>query len=193
MPAINLNTMDPELMLQELRARGDREAEARDLEMPSDCGCAPVSFATPGGVGILHQIPGLENCETQEIIDALRGQQKVIYGTDDRQDMYQIIDAKIIADADSVVTLLHAGDIVDNGNGTSTINGQNFGTRYSLCITEPFRDQMTAAFCSGFLVDPSLIATAAHCVDTNTLSDIRFVFGFEMTSATTFNTTINNS
>lgn len=190
MPAQDLKSFDPELLLQELRARESREVEEKELEKAFTCGRVPSARAGIGGV--IQPVPGLEGFQTKDIVVALRTQQKVIYGTDDRDDMYQVTDRRILTDADSVVALIDAGSIVDNGNGTSTLNGQNFGARYSLCQNEPFRNQPTIAFCSGFLVDPSIVATAAHCADIGQLNSIRFVFGFEMIDANTPDTTIDN-
>ncbi|HEX6255800.1 MAG TPA: trypsin-like serine protease [Euzebyales bacterium] len=73
-----------------------------------------------------------------------------------------------------VVTLVSAGSITDNGDGTSTLSGPTFGDDRDLCSTEPFREQPTIAFCTGFLVDPSLVATAAHCVNDASLANVRF-------------------
>lgn len=186
----DLKSIDPELLLQELRVRERKEVGEKEMEKMSTCGCLPFVRAEIDGV--MQSVPDLKDVQTKDIVVALRERQKVIYGVDDRNDMYDVNDIRILTDADSVVALINAGDIVDNGNGTSTLNGQDFGTQYNLCQNEPFRNQPVIAFCSGFLVDPSLIATAAHCVDANNLNTIRFVFGFEMTDANNANTTINN-
>lgn len=191
MPEQDLKSFDPELLLEELRARESREVEEKDREKAFPCARVPSIRARIGGVK--QSIPGLEGFQSKDIVVALRSQQKVIYGTDDRDDMYEVADRRILTDADSVVALIDTGSIVDNGNGTSILNGQNFGTRYNLCQSEPYRNQPTIAFCSGFLVDPSIVATAAHCVDANNLNTVRFVFGFEMTDANTPNTTIDNN
>ena len=53
------------------------------------------------------------------------------------------------------------------------------------CSDEPFGSQPTAPFCTAFMVGEDLIATAGHCVDESDLSSVRFLFGFEMTDATT--------
>ncbi len=190
MTAQDLKSFDPELLLQELRARESGEVEEKELETAFPCGRVPSARAGIGGVE--ERVPDLKAFETKEIIVALREQQKVIYDTDDRDDMYEVVDRRVLTDADSVVALINAANISDNGDGTSTLNGQNFGARYSLCQNEPFRNQPSIAFCSGFLVDPSLVATAAHCVDNTTLGTTRFVFGFEMADANTANTTIDN-
>jgi V8-like Glu-specific endopeptidase len=188
MPA--LKSFDPELLLQELRARESREADEKELEKAFPCGRVPTARAGIGGA--VQTVPGLEAFDTKEIVAELRDRQKVIYDTDDRDDMFDVGDPHILTDADSVVALVDASDVVDNGNGTSRLNGQLFGTRYNLCQNEPFRDQPSIAFCTGFLVDPSIVATAAHCVDSSSLNSIRFVFGFEMVNATTPDTTIEN-
>lgn len=192
MKTLDITTFDPELLLQELRARESRAVAAGEADAwPCDCGAPPI---TKRGIdGFVESVAGLQDFDTGEIIDALRDLEKVIYGTDDRQDMFAVTDASLLRDADSVVALIDAADISNNGDGTSTLNGQTLGIRRNLCGTEPFRDQPSIAFCSGFLVDPSMIATAAHCVDSSNLATIRFVFGFQMQNATTAVTRIANS
>lgn len=55
------------------------------------------------------------------VIKALNGSQKVIYGVDDRQDLYQVNNQSILQNADSVVSLFYANGVIDNGDGTSTL------------------------------------------------------------------------
>ncbi|WP_416669836.1 trypsin-like serine peptidase [Egbenema bharatensis] len=143
--------------------------------------------------GRIETVPELASFDTKDIVEALRFQQKVIYGVDNRQEIYQLSDPALLTDADSVVALVMNTSITDNGNGTSTLNGSQFSTKYQLCSSEPFGNQPVVAFCTGFLVDPSIIATAAHCVQDSNLSSVRFVFGFEMENATTAETKIPNS
>ena len=185
--AVDPRSFDQELLLQELHARGDAgRAEAAAAQ--ADGG----GFVVKAGVGgEAARVPELEAFATDELITALRDVQEVIYGTDDRSDLYEVVDTSVLRDADSVVALVQAGRITDNGDGTSTLTGPTFGDRNNLCASEPFRTQPAIAFCSGFLVDPSLVATAAHCVDDAGLADVRFVFGFEMSDATTAETRID--
>jgi V8-like Glu-specific endopeptidase len=90
------------------------------------------------------------------------------------------------------VAIFQAASVNDNGDGTSTLNTENFGDSNDLCQTERFRDQPIGAFCSGFLVAPDIVATAGHCVNANTLGSCRFVFGFYMESAASARLTISN-
>ena len=54
-----------------------------------------------------------------------------------------------------------------------------------LCAEEPFIGQATLPVCSGFLVGPQMIATAAHCVkEPGSLGAFRIVFGFVQQSST---------
>ena len=137
--------------------------------------------------------PSLEEFDDQTIVSVLKTKQKVIYGVDDRIEVFQLTDPTSITDTDCVVALFRAADITDNGNGTSTLTTQNFGNTYNLCQNEPFRDQPIGANCSGFLVGPDVIATAGHCVNRNNVTNTRFVFGFRMQNATTAQTVINNT
>jgi Trypsin-like peptidase domain len=135
----------------------------------------------------------LQRFASETLVKVLKDNQKVIYGTDDRVDVFQIKDQAILNDADSIVALFKDTDIVDNGNETSTLQTQNFGTSNNLCDGEQFRNQPVGAFCTGFLVAPDIIATAGHCVNPANVTNRRFVFGFRMLNATTAQTVIANT
>ncbi|HWS88934.1 MAG TPA: hemopexin repeat-containing protein [Pyrinomonadaceae bacterium] len=137
--------------------------------------------------------PDLSEFDSKTIARALKGNQKVIYGTDDRVDVFQLPAGANRDDVDSVVALFRSSDVTDNGDGTSTLQTQKFATAHNLCASERFREQPIGAFCSGFLVAADLIATAGHCADDSDVTDIRFVFGFRMKTASTATTKIQNS
>lgn len=104
---------------------------------------------------------------------------KVIYGEDNRLDMYEVENQLHRELADSTVALISSFKVRDNGNGTSSVSTSNYGSEYGLCTDEPFREQGTAAFCSGFLVAPDIIVTAGHCLrSASSCRNTSFVFGF---------------
>ena len=189
-----LRAFDSELLLQELRSREPKSAKPITRELQA-CGCddTPTVVAKRLREGDTTGVPELASVPTGELVEALRDVQKVIYGTDGRLDMWEVTNVAHRASADSVVMLVNASGITANSNGTSTIATQNFGTARNLCQTERFRNQPIAGFCSGFLLDPSLVATAAHCVDNANLVNVRFVFGFQMRDETTPETTVPTS
>jgi hypothetical protein len=127
------------------------------------------------------------------LVAVLRNSQKVIYEIDHRTEVFQLPQGPDLDDADSVVALFRAGSVSDNGDGTATLRTANFGQQSNLCPGERFREQPTGAFCSGFLVAPDIIATAGHCVNADTVGDVRFVFGFRMRDAETAQTAISNA
>ncbi len=103
---------------------------------------------------------------------------QVIYGSDDRIDLYQTENSKLRSLADSTVALMQASDVKSEG-GSSRLTTEPYGTGNGLCKEEPFYDQVTAAFCSGSLVAPDIIMTAGHCVTSQeSCAGIKFVFGF---------------
>ena len=116
---------------------------------------------------------------------------KVIYGADDRLDVYEATIAQQQL-AQSVCALLDSYQLTNNGNGTYTIATSAYEIEgYPPCPAEPFGDQPTAAWCTGFLVGDNLIATAGHCCDSSDVATVRFVFGFVMEDATTPVTTVD--
>ena len=109
----------------------------------------------------------------------------LIYGADDRVEYYQLTDSGLIAAADATAGLFSSADVVLDGAGYLVDISTSFGDYHNLCSTEPYRDQPSSAFCSGFMVGTDLIATAGHCVDETSCANTTFVFGFRMIDATT--------
>ena len=113
---------------------------------------------------------------------------KGIYGTDDRQDEYQVLNSQLKSIGDSTVALISSYNLTNNGDGTYSIPSTSLADSYladyglALCSDEPFIDQPAPAVCTGFLVAPNLIATTGHCInDSSVCTDMAFVFGFTMT------------
>lgn len=115
---------------------------------------------------------------------------KVIYGKDNRQDIYQVSDALHKKLAASTAGMINIGHFVKSSKegffdlqSTPTLErGQN------LCPSEAFSQQLTAPTCSGFLVAPDTIVTAGHCYksfDTpeNVCKKFAWVFDYNMKSA----------
>jgi V8-like Glu-specific endopeptidase len=115
------------------------------------------------------------------------------YGTDDRLDIYELPAGQNREDADSVVALFPDSQVFDMGDGTAALLTGNYGDSYNLCPSERFREQPSGSFCSGVLVAPDIIATAAHCITDMNIADIRFVFGYHMRDIDTPNLVINKS
>jgi hypothetical protein len=106
---------------------------------------------------------------------------QVIYGSDDRIDLYQTNNSTLRSLADSTVALMQSSSIKAEG-GVSRLVTEPYGTGNGLCKEEPFYDQVTAAFCSGSLVAPDVIMTAGHCVTSDSsCAGVKFVFGFAVT------------
>ena len=107
----------------------------------------------------------------------------VVYGTDGRLDVYQVTDDRLKNLAASTVALIKSADLVAASGGQTTVVGSLFGVDYNLCSSEKFKEQSTAAFCSGSLVGPDLVLTAGHCIETMTdCSSTSLVFGFAVQS-----------
>ncbi|MBI2432687.1 MAG: trypsin-like peptidase domain-containing protein [Candidatus Hydrogenedentes bacterium] len=117
--------------------------------------------------------------------------EKQIHGNDDRIEVYEETDATILALSRSVCALVADENCQDNSDGTHMLVPfeftftDGFGFPVFFCEDEPFLDQPSVAFCTGFLVAPDVIATAGHCVEEGDITGIRVVFGWEMLDAET--------
>jgi S1-C subfamily serine protease len=129
---------------------------------------------------------GLHTVPSRQLVKAVQDRQRVIYGVDDRQDLYQVKSAKVKQVSDAVVALVKKSDLTRKANGSYTLATTSYQQEYDLCGSEPFASQPLGCFCTGFLVKPDTIATAGHCVKSQAdLAGIRFVFGFRMTNSAT--------
>ncbi|MBN1206095.1 MAG: trypsin-like peptidase domain-containing protein [Myxococcaceae bacterium] len=120
------------------------------------------------------------------------GQSKapVVYGVDDRTDVYAHANATLRARAQqATVALMNTSDYNTTDPNNVTFNAPSLQSSYSLCSTERFLTDPTPAFCSGTLIDDDLVLTAGHCITSaSACSSTRFVFKFYRTSATTLET-----
>jgi V8-like Glu-specific endopeptidase len=107
----------------------------------------------------------------------------VIYGADNRLEVFEELDASRRDLARSVVAIMSVNSLRATGPTINQITGAKYGESNNLCKTEKFYNQLAPAYCSGFLVADNIIATAGHCVeDADFCKDARFVFDFSIDS-----------
>lgn len=92
------------------------------------------------------------------------GVDKVVYGKDNRQDVFESKNTLYKQLAISTAAMIPnnslevIGDMVKVNGGTLEGDG--------ICSDAKFAKQQTAAMCSGFLVGKDLLITAGHCIET---------------------------
>jgi hypothetical protein len=109
---------------------------------------------------------------------------KVIYGDDDRKEVFELTDLALQNLSHSTAMLVESFRLDEANAEEFRLQGPSFGEEYGLCAAEPFREQPAVGFCSAFLVAPDMVATAGHCLSTQSECDgTRFVFGYGMHQA----------
>jgi len=126
------------------------------------------------------------------IISELRKREKAIYGTDTRCEIHELTDARIEENAKAVCAIIETRNTTDNGNGTTTLHGIRFQDFANLCDCEKYKNQPVVSTGTAFLVDPSIIITAAHCIDENNINNFQIIFGFEILNGGATRTIIDN-
>jgi len=112
----------------------------------------------------------------------------VVYGEDDREDVYAFADQAWAAQANGFSAALMSLSSLDLSDPTDV--GLPPGTLEDagICPDERFADQMAAGFCSATLIAPDLILTAGHCISESDCADSAFVFDYSMTDEATLQT-----
>ena len=136
----------------------------------------------------------ISNLKTPEPVKQLRPstremeleEYRGIWYTDERLDFHEILDEAVRRNARSVPIICTKDDLLDIGNGNFKLKVKTFGETYNLREKERFFHQQVAAclICSGALIKEDVVVTAAHFVDRN-VKNLRFVFGYVMTSPST--------
>lgn len=104
---------------------------------------------------------------------------ELIYGADQRRDVYAVQDSWLRhAALGSSVALVPAGTLESQPDGSFSISAPASGEFYNLCASERFREQPAAAVCSGVLVSESLVLTAGHCAHRLACGEQAWVFGY---------------
>jgi subtilisin-like proprotein convertase family protein len=116
----------------------------------------------------------------------------VIYGADDRLELYQLpAGAPALAHARATVALVKKADLTTAAQSFK-LPAETYGASMGLCADEPFFGQPNPAFCSGFLVAPDVVATAGHCLTSvSECEGVAFVFDFGYATASTDPTAVS--
>ena len=86
-----------------------------------------------------------------------------IYGFDNRIEAFQNTNPELSSVVGSTAAMI-ANEFITPSSGNSVeITAPLFKEIYRLCNSERFRDQITAANCSGTLIAKDVILTAGHC------------------------------
>jgi hypothetical protein len=105
--------------------------------------------------------------------------QSIVYGDDDRRDVYDDPQAALRSIArTSIVALIPKSRIQRPATGEVQLNATTLGVGYQLCKGERFYEQPIAADCTGVLIDSDLVLTAGHCVQETKCSDYHYVFDY---------------
>lgn len=116
---------------------------------------------------------------------------EVVYGPDNRQDIYQVRNSQHLQLAQSTAAMINARQFQKSAkpNFFDLIGTQSLERAMNICPTEAFSQQQIAPNCSGFLVAPDVIVTAGHCYKSQgtpeqVCKSFAWVFDYNMKSPT---------
>lgn len=111
---------------------------------------------------------------------------RVVYGEDNRMDFFEVEEPEWHQMAQSTVALFDRDDLKWNEDEQLfDIGAKPYGLSLGLCEDEPFFEQPTSSFCSGFLVESNILLTAGHCMRNQLNCErVRFAFGYNYSDMT---------
>jgi V8-like Glu-specific endopeptidase len=109
---------------------------------------------------------------------------KVIYGNDNRVDVYACPDQLHVGLAQSTAGMIPPANLRQDDAGNYVITASLF-SEMGMCPEERFTNQPLTAVCSGFLVGKDLIVTAGHCIEDQAGCDqYLWAFDYKMSDET---------
>lgn len=116
-------------------------------------------------------------------------QNRVVYGHDNRKDIFLVNDPRLLDMASSTAVMISKKAYIPAATqGFYDINARTLEEAANVCPTEKFSQQPLAGRCSGFLVGPDTLVTAGHCYISRTMTPeetcaaYTWVFDFNMKS-----------
>ena len=110
--------------------------------------------------------------------------EKVIYGDDNRVDVYASTNSDFVELAKSTAAMISKSKMTLK-NGIYNLKAGKLGDRLNACAGERFAEQPSAANCSGFLVGDKYLVTAGHCIeDMSDCNSNYWVFNYKMKNDT---------
>lgn len=118
---------------------------------------------------------------------------KVIYGEDNRMDIYETANPQYIELAKSTAAQIQNTNLIrtaKHGEDYFKVMGQTL-LQIGLCPTEKYSHQVAGAHCSGFIIAKDLLVTAGNCIrDIEDCSKYSWVFDYKVTSSNDSTVTI---
>lgn len=103
----------------------------------------------------------------------------VIYGEDNRVDVFESRSSKFVELSRSTAAMIPALNLKAAGEETK-ITAETLQKR-GICSHERFSQQISAANCSGFLVAPNVLVTAGHCIKSEfDCNSYKWVFDYKV-------------
>lgn len=107
----------------------------------------------------------------------------VIYGEDNRKDIFESTDSALVELSKSTAAMIGMDNLKALTTGDVEISASTLESR-GICKSERFSQQISAANCSGFLVAPDVLVTAGHCIKSEyDCASYKWVFDFKVDHA----------